>query len=274
MDELAERGHTVRHNLERPEPAAWARVTGAALKRGLEAAGGYGGDFAGVLSSQRELNRADVVLSTVDTVGIPLMLLARARRPSNPASRGTGTSGGSSTCCSPRPRVGAQAGRRGARRGCRLDRSRPPPRLRAAADGRARSARDELPRRHDSGSRALPGRASRQRGGRDRPAVRRDAAPPGTREGSRASRAREQLLGRHDRVPAGDGAREARRRDPHGGDRDRLRARGRCERASRRSRGCCRETVESGLSWHRYVGRLEHLLLAAAESRGSGRSAA
>jgi len=79
MDELAERGHTVRHNLERPEPAAWARVTGAALKRGLEAAGGYGGDFAGVLSSQRELNRADVVLSTVDTVGIPLMLLARAR---------------------------------------------------------------------------------------------------------------------------------------------------------------------------------------------------
>ena len=65
MDELAERGHTVRHNLERPEPAAWARVTGAALKRGLEAAGGYGGDFAGVLSSQRELNRADVVLSTV-----------------------------------------------------------------------------------------------------------------------------------------------------------------------------------------------------------------
>ena len=47
--------------------------------RGLEAAGGYGGDFAGVLSSLRALNRADVVLSTVDTVGIPLMLLARAR---------------------------------------------------------------------------------------------------------------------------------------------------------------------------------------------------
>jgi glycosyltransferase involved in cell wall biosynthesis len=84
MDELAERGHTVRHNLERPQPAAWARVTGAALKRGLESAGGYGGDFAGVLSSLRELNRADVVLSTVDTVGIPLMLARRCaflRRP-------------------------------------------------------------------------------------------------------------------------------------------------------------------------------------------------
>lgn len=79
MDELAERGYAVRHNLEQGAPAAWARPVGASLKRGLEAAGGYGGDFATVLSSLRELNSSDVVLSTVDTVGIPLMLLARAR---------------------------------------------------------------------------------------------------------------------------------------------------------------------------------------------------
>lgn len=78
MDELAERGYEIRHSLE-AEPAAWARTVGGGLKRGLEAAGGYGGDFATVLSSLRRLNRADVVLSTVDTVGIPLMLLARAR---------------------------------------------------------------------------------------------------------------------------------------------------------------------------------------------------
>jgi glycosyltransferase involved in cell wall biosynthesis len=39
--------------------------------------GGYGGDFASVLGSLRELNRADVVLSTVDTLGIPLVLLKR-----------------------------------------------------------------------------------------------------------------------------------------------------------------------------------------------------
>ena len=57
---------------------------GAAARRGpasvaLERAGGYGGDFATVLSSLRRLNRADVVVSTVDTVGIPLMLLARGR---------------------------------------------------------------------------------------------------------------------------------------------------------------------------------------------------
>jgi glycosyltransferase involved in cell wall biosynthesis len=79
MDELSRRGYAVHHNLERPAPPRPARLVGAALKRGLESAGGYGGDFATVLASLRTLNRADVVLSTVDTVGIPLMLLARAR---------------------------------------------------------------------------------------------------------------------------------------------------------------------------------------------------
>ena len=78
MDELAQRGWAVRHNLESDAPGRAARVAGAAAKRGVEAAGGYGGDFATVLASLREANRADVVLSTVDTVGIPLMLLARA----------------------------------------------------------------------------------------------------------------------------------------------------------------------------------------------------
>src|SRR6185503_6605356 len=45
---------------------------------------GYGGDFAGVLPSLRSLNRSDVVFATVDTVGIPLVLLKRyglVRRP-------------------------------------------------------------------------------------------------------------------------------------------------------------------------------------------------
>lgn len=79
MDQLAERGYGVEHNLERAAPSRWARASGAAIKRALEAAGGYGGDFATVLASLRRLNRADVVFSTVDTVGIPLMLLARSR---------------------------------------------------------------------------------------------------------------------------------------------------------------------------------------------------
>jgi glycosyltransferase involved in cell wall biosynthesis len=80
LDELAARGHRARHNLERGGlPPAWARLSGRAAKRVLEAAGGYGGDFATVLASLRAMNRSDVVFSTVDTVGIPLILAKRAR---------------------------------------------------------------------------------------------------------------------------------------------------------------------------------------------------
>ena len=78
LDELRERGHDVRHNLERGSSPAWARVSGGLAKSGLERAGGYGGDFATVLGSLRAANRADVVLSTVDTVGIPLVLTGRS----------------------------------------------------------------------------------------------------------------------------------------------------------------------------------------------------
>jgi glycosyltransferase involved in cell wall biosynthesis len=81
LDQITARGHATRHNLEREgAPPRWARAGGGALKRALEAAGGYGGDFATALASVRTANRADVVFSTVDTVGIPLMLLKRAGR--------------------------------------------------------------------------------------------------------------------------------------------------------------------------------------------------
>jgi glycosyltransferase involved in cell wall biosynthesis len=81
LDQLAARGISVRHNLERRgAPPRWAVVGGDALEWPLERAGGYGGDFATVLASLRRANSADVVFSTVDTVGIPLMLLRRAGR--------------------------------------------------------------------------------------------------------------------------------------------------------------------------------------------------
>jgi glycosyltransferase involved in cell wall biosynthesis len=81
LDQLGARGHATRHNLEREgPPPRWAQAGGATLKGGLEALGGYGGDFATVLASLRLANRADVVHSTVDTVGIPLVLLKRAGR--------------------------------------------------------------------------------------------------------------------------------------------------------------------------------------------------
>jgi glycosyltransferase involved in cell wall biosynthesis len=78
LDEVEAHGARVRHNLERP-PALWARAADTALNRPLYAAGGYGGDFASVLGSLRRINAVDVVFSTVDTVGIPLILLKRAR---------------------------------------------------------------------------------------------------------------------------------------------------------------------------------------------------
>jgi glycosyltransferase involved in cell wall biosynthesis len=78
LDELAARGVGVRHNLERKRAPVWARVVDRGLNRALYRVGGYGGDFVSVLGSLRTMNAADVVFSTVDTVGIPLMFLKRA----------------------------------------------------------------------------------------------------------------------------------------------------------------------------------------------------
>ena len=78
LDELRERGVAVRHNLERARSPAWARLADGLLNRWIRQRGGYGGDFHSVLPSLRRLNAADVVLSTVDTVGLPLVLLRRA----------------------------------------------------------------------------------------------------------------------------------------------------------------------------------------------------
>jgi glycosyltransferase involved in cell wall biosynthesis len=78
LDELAAAGFPVAHSLESGvRLGVSARATGRILDRGVRAAGGYSGDFATVLACRRRLNDAEVVFSTVDTVGIPLALLAR-----------------------------------------------------------------------------------------------------------------------------------------------------------------------------------------------------
>jgi glycosyltransferase involved in cell wall biosynthesis len=77
LDELAARGVSVRHNLERGAPPPWARGADRAARAIVAGLGGYGGDFASILGSLRVANAADVILSTVDTVGIPLILLQR-----------------------------------------------------------------------------------------------------------------------------------------------------------------------------------------------------
>jgi glycosyltransferase involved in cell wall biosynthesis len=76
LDELAAHGVRVRHNLERPGPRpSSSRLAGSVLNRAVKLAGGYGGDFPGVLANRRAANGADVVLSTVDTVGVPVLAL-------------------------------------------------------------------------------------------------------------------------------------------------------------------------------------------------------
>lgn len=80
LDETALRGAHVRHNLERGgTPSRWARGTRRTMNVALDAGGGIGGDFATILDSREAMNDADVVFSTVDTVGIPLVLLKCAR---------------------------------------------------------------------------------------------------------------------------------------------------------------------------------------------------
>jgi glycosyltransferase involved in cell wall biosynthesis len=79
LDEAAGAGLEVVHNLEPGrEASAATRAAAATLDRGVRVAGGYSGNFAAVLACRRALNGSDVVFSTVDTVGIPLALLARA----------------------------------------------------------------------------------------------------------------------------------------------------------------------------------------------------
>jgi glycosyltransferase involved in cell wall biosynthesis len=78
LDEFEARGATVRHNLDAAVPA-WAGATGGRVNRIVHAGGAYGGDFGSMLGSLDAINNADVVLSTVDTVGLPLVLLRRLR---------------------------------------------------------------------------------------------------------------------------------------------------------------------------------------------------
>ena len=75
LDEIASRGAAVHHNLGRSAPPSWAE----AAARIVNACVPLGGDFAAVLPALRQMRAADVVFSTVDTVGIPLLLLRRAR---------------------------------------------------------------------------------------------------------------------------------------------------------------------------------------------------
>jgi glycosyltransferase involved in cell wall biosynthesis len=80
LDELQAAGALVTHTLE-PDaaPNALERIAGRALNALVTRTGGYGGAFAAVLGVRRRIAAADAVFSTVDTLGIPLVLLRQAR---------------------------------------------------------------------------------------------------------------------------------------------------------------------------------------------------
>lgn len=70
-------GLDVRHSLEHvARPQAWAGV-GHWINHLVHRAGGCGGEFANVLRHRRRANASDRVLCTVDTVGLPVAMLAR-----------------------------------------------------------------------------------------------------------------------------------------------------------------------------------------------------
>jgi glycosyltransferase involved in cell wall biosynthesis len=84
LDEVARRGVRVRHNLEQPSLPLWAGLADRVARSVVRAIGGYGGDFGSIVASLRAANGCDVIVSTVDRVGIPLVLLAQlglVRRP-------------------------------------------------------------------------------------------------------------------------------------------------------------------------------------------------
>jgi glycosyltransferase involved in cell wall biosynthesis len=76
MNHIHQRGVSVAHNLSRelaiiPHQGRLAQWLGHVLTR----CGGLSGDFQTLFTHRREANRCRVILSTVDTVGIPLVLL-------------------------------------------------------------------------------------------------------------------------------------------------------------------------------------------------------
>ncbi len=182
LDQLAARGLVVRHNLERKGgSAALGRGRGRRPQVGPRAAGGYGGDFATVLASLRRANRADVVFSTVDTVGIPLMLL-RARGPPAAAARVRGDRPSGASCAAP---LGADASTVCVRARLVRFRDRVQPVRGGRAPELARPA-TASPRASSSSpsvstpppSRRCASRDGRRRLGRRRPAPRLRASPP------------------------------------------------------------------------------------------------
>jgi len=83
---LPEHGIEVRHNLEAsaPRPSRWDSRFAWLADRLIRLIGGSSGDFQTVLKERRRMRDADIIVSTVDNVGVPLVwlnALGMLRRP-------------------------------------------------------------------------------------------------------------------------------------------------------------------------------------------------
>ncbi len=75
-DQLLERGWEVKHNLGAGQQPGFAvRYAAHCIDRTLWALGGGSGDFLSVLHHRKAANESDIVMATVDSLGIPLALL-------------------------------------------------------------------------------------------------------------------------------------------------------------------------------------------------------
>lgn len=85
MDQFAAHGYRTQSNMDSGGvPSRAARLLGKSISNVWQLFGGCGGDFASVWPCLQQANEADVIVSTVDSVGLPLLFfkqLGWVRRP-------------------------------------------------------------------------------------------------------------------------------------------------------------------------------------------------
>ncbi|PWW82347.1 hypothetical protein CR164_04910 [Prosthecochloris marina] len=76
LESYASKGFTVKHNLDRQETTLETRIN-KTINKFLKILGVPGGDWLTILKNHKSINKSDVMLSTVDNVGIPAVILKR-----------------------------------------------------------------------------------------------------------------------------------------------------------------------------------------------------
>jgi len=87
LNKYQETGYIVAHNLETPQRSSRiVHFISFVMNRSLNLVGGIGGDFRSVIANRGKINNSDMVISTVDTLGLPLVLFKASRLIHTPAA--------------------------------------------------------------------------------------------------------------------------------------------------------------------------------------------